>query len=678
MSHPQISCILVCLYLGTNISAQTAQSHNDTLFSVLDSVVVTGRKPTSSLRTLQHGALEVNMKLMNNLPKILGNADPIHYTQMLPGVQTNSEYDSGLHVQGCDNSHNFISSGGVPIYNASHLLGFFSTFIPSHHPSFTLSKSAQTADAPNRLGARLDMNLPDSVSVRSYGEAAVGPMSSQGTLHLPVNHRSSLTFSARASYLNMLYSQWLKADESQIKYSFYDINATYTWMADKRNRFWVDLYAGKDDAHMKEMQYLSDISLEWGNYMCAAHWEHRFNGHAKIRQTVYGTHSFNKFRLWQEGLDFSLPSDISDRGYKGKAEIKDWIFGAELAWHNIRPQSPDLQGTYNETEASVERLHTQEHALYADYSFSISPEWNANVGMKATTYITTGHKIYCSADPSVNMTYIPSSTCRLSLNYSWRHQYLFKTGFSSLGLPTEYWTVSTNTCKPQYMQNLSASLSQDLFGTRYTLTVELYYKKMYNTIEYNGNILGFLNEKYTPEGNFLHGDGYNYGINIMLNKRTGRLTGWLSYSYGRAQRRFEEQGYNDVYPANHERPHELNMVGIYNVGTRWQFGMTYVFASGTPFTAPEYFYLVNGNILSQYGKHNANRLKPYSRLDLSANYRISKKQETESGINISLYNALSQSNDIYYRLKFSDNRFAYRPLNFIVKILPSVNYYIKF
>ena len=185
---------------------------------MLKEVSVRGNRYTSPIKTKLDGAVVWNLQQMNDLPKILGNADPVHYAQMLPGIQTNNEYKSGINIQGCESSHNGIFIGNVPIYNVSHLLGFFSTFNASHYPTMQLQKFISSAAFPNRLGGELDMNIQDDVSDSISGELSVGLISSQGTLHLPVNKKTSITVSLRGSYINLVYGHWMKVDDMAVDY----------------------------------------------------------------------------------------------------------------------------------------------------------------------------------------------------------------------------------------------------------------------------------------------------------------------------------------------------------------------------------------------------------------------------------------------------------------------------
>ena len=210
-------------------------AQTDSLSHLLEDLTVIRNKVTSSVSGKINETLFWDMKLMHDLPKILGNADPMHYTQLLPGVQTCSEYNAGFYVQGCDNAHNSVSISGVPLYNVSHMLGFFSIFNASHFPEMQFVKNPLAISSSNRLGGQLSMELPEEIPSKVNGEYSIGPMSSQGTIRIPVNGHSALFLSLRAAYLNLLYGRWLKVDGSQLKYDFHDLNVTYLWKPDERN-----------------------------------------------------------------------------------------------------------------------------------------------------------------------------------------------------------------------------------------------------------------------------------------------------------------------------------------------------------------------------------------------------------------------------------------------------------
>lgn len=653
-------------------------AQNDSLFYLLEDVTITRRKVTSSVSgQINNGTFLWDMSMMHELPKILGNADPMHYTQLLPGVQTCSEYDAGLHIQGCDNAHNFVSIAGVPLYNVSHMLGFFSIFNASHFPLMEFTKSPYAAASPNRLGGYLSMALPDNVPERICGEFSVGPMSSQGTFRFPVSKKSALHVSLRAAYLNLLYSRWLRMDDSQLGYGFHDYNLTYLYLPNERNTIRFNFYYGGDKVNIAEEIDNSDVGLKWGNLLASFHWKRILDESEDLEQTFYYTGYANRFQVEMPTLSFRLPSYIRTWGYKGKFTSKYWQIGADVAFHQIQPQSPELSSTYSLSTQVQPKQRTQEYSLYANYRYSWE-KWFLQIGAKGNLYVTSDGDVFAAADPSAGISYAISSFGNINFSYGWQHQYLFQTGFSSMGLPTEFWFSCSRFSPPQYARNMSLSYDVNLFGGDYNLSVGVYHKNLFHQVEYNGNMFDFLRTSYSLNELLLKGNGENYGINIMLNKRTGRLTGWLSYAWGRALRRFENPLYKKRYPASHERIHELNVVGTFRFNQRWSVGATGVFASGTPFTAPKHFLLVNGILVSEFGEFNANRLKPYCRIDLSANYNFSCSKGRESGINLSLYNATYRTNNLFYRLKFYEGKYGYKPVRFLLNILPSINYYYKF
>lgn len=640
----------------------------------LDSIMVKGYRYRSPVKTDAQGVTLWDLNNISQLPQIFGNADPIHYAQMLPGIQTNSEYRSGINIEGCDNQHNAIFIEGVNVYNINHLLGFFSTFNSSHFPSMSIAKGLVSARSPNRLGGHLEMlhsaEIPDSTN----GIISFGLISSQGTLRLPVNSKTSLAASLRSSYINLLYSKWLKAEGQQINYSFYDANVTLVHHLDHNNTFLVDFYHGRDNASFSEGHYLADMNARWGNTMGAAHWMYD-KGDFRLKSTAFITSYNNKFSLEMQDMAFRLPSAITDFGLKTSVIWKGWTIGGETTWHHINPQSVEHQGIVNVTDGHAEPMHSHEASLYGNYEYPFSDQVMLTGGIRGSIF-KNRDATYWAIDPSVRLFY-DNQTLQFSATYAIRHQFLFQTGFSDSGLPTEFWVSATELLKPQYAHELSASGSAYLLNRKYRVTLDLFYRRLFHQLGYKGSVLDYVNSEYDFNNSIMHGKGENYGFSLMLNKCSGRLTGWLSYTYTHARRSFEETGRRKSCPASHERPHEINAVATYSLGKHWSFGGIVVYASGTPFTAAESLFLLNRNLVIKYGEYNAARLHPYIRLDLSANYKWGGK--AKHGVNLSLYNVTCHDNELFYYLRTRDDgSFGYRPVTFVLKMLPSLSYYYKF
>ena len=684
----RVFCIFIYVVFGIlkGVSAEMTDTLNH---YGLQAVEIRGKRLRSQLREIE-GTSIISMSLMDEMPHILGNADPLHYAQLLPGVQTNSEYDAGLHIQGCDNSHNYVSLGGAPVYNAAHLLGFFSIFNAGHFTEMSLQKSPVSASFPNRLGGRVDMLTPtwlaaeDSLSVGAvHGELSVGPMSSQGTLRLPIGKRSLLLLSARAAYLNLLYSKWLEVDGDEVKYDFSDYNLSYITQLDDANVLKIEGYWGYDKMKIGQASHGLQGKLKWNNTMAALHWysrsKHGENERRKnwqMEQMVYYSRYANRLNLNEYSFQVGMRSFIFDLGYKGNFSCERWSMGAEVVRHQLLPQDIGISGNLANYQTDTQHQQSMEASAYLQYCQPLGENLLMELGARVSGYHC--QKSFYRVMPHLKFNCDLSPSAKLNLNLGIRNQYLFQTGFSSSGLPTEFWFAADKNHRPQYACHAALQGEFWFAEKEYRLSVETYYKWLMNQIENNSNMFDILFSSYSFDGSLLHGKGYNYGLNLLLEKRRGKLTGWLSGSFGRAMRKFDGEQYQGWYPAGHERIYELNAVATYRINRRVSLGSTYVLASGTPYTKVNYAYLMSGNLVTEYGPHNGDRVKPYMRLDLSVSYDFATKGKVRSGINFSLYNVTMHGNDLFYRIKVYDNHVRYNGFKFLMPIMPSINYYCKF
>lgn len=652
---------------GIKVGAQT-----DSLYLQLDSTTYVIRKHSSSIKSTASGVTRINTGLIQSLPKILGNTDPVNFIRQLPGVQTNSEYDSGIHIQGCDNSHNLISIGNVPVFGPNHIFGLFSVFIPSHHESMIFSTSAANA---NRLGGELNMELPDTLKQDLTGDLAVGMMSTQGTLGLRIGNKSHLRLSARWSYLNALYKRWMRVSGNDIRYGFNDYNLTWLYASDN-DKIWVDMYIGHDKAELAESHFDVNLNTRWGNALGALHWEHKGDDLRQKHSLYYSGYLSDSF-VTQSSSSITMDSYINASGYKGQLIWTDLTIGADINYYKIQPQNPILSGIIGGENKIQDIQNSGELSLHAEYNGAFTNALSYNTGIKASTYVSPESEVFTGLSPKAAVTYNTFRYGKIKAAYNLGHQYLFQAGISNIGFPIEFWLAAGKYSKPQYSHNFSISYDAEFFKDALAVSLSTYYKRLYNQIQYSGNLFDLFNSIYNLDEHLLKGDGWNYGVNMMVHKQAGKLTGWVSYSLGRALRQFDDPRYTKIYPANHERIHELNAVASYKI-RKWDFGSTFVYASGLPFTAPEHFYLSSGQILTVYGEHNACRMRPYIRLDLSATYTFIKNQKQENGINISLYNALGRHNDIMYRISKESDGYKYGPISFFLQYVPSISYYHKF
>ena len=405
----RVFCIFVYVVFGIlkGVSAEMPDTLNH---YGLQAVEIRGKRLRSQLREIE-GTSIISMSLMDEMPHILGNADPLHYAQLLPGVQTNSEYDAGLHIQGCDNSHNYVSLGGAPVYNAAHLLGFFSIFNAGHFTEMSLQKSPVSASFPNRLGGRVDMLTPtwlaaeDSLSVGAvHGELSVGPMSSQGTLRLPIGKRSLLLLSARAAYLNLLYSKWLEVDGDEVKYDFSDYNLSYITQLDDANVLKIEGYWGYDKMKIGQASHGLLGKLKWNNTMAALHWysrsKHRKNEGRKdwlMEQMVYYSRYANRLNVNEYSFQVGMRSFIFDLGYKGNFSCGRWRMGAEVVRHQLLPQDIDISGNLANYQTDTQHQQSMEASAYLQYCQPLGENLLMELGARVSGYHC--QKSFCRVMP---------------------------------------------------------------------------------------------------------------------------------------------------------------------------------------------------------------------------------------------------------------------------------------
>lgn len=646
---------------------------------MLDSVEVVSHRRTSSLSGLREGKINWNVAALQYMPQILGAADPLHYTQLLPGIQTSNIHDAGLHIQGGDNSHNAIMIDDIIVYNPAHLFGLFSTFNASHFSNIEIQKlPLQASGLECRLGGSLNLHSiekPMPLQKKVAGDMTLGPISSQGTLHILSGSKSILKLSARASFLDPIYSKWLTFDDVQLKYGFQDYNVNWSFNLSADDLIWAELYAGFDNLRLSE--YTNDQNdLSWSNLMASIHWKHHiisYNG--VLKQSIYYSGYNCNLEYQYADLHLNMPSSIRNWGYKANYKTNHWDLSVSFADRNIKPQNPRLDKSNKKSHWS-ENQKNREWNLGFDYHWDLSLAWSLNTGVKTNLYQLSGESSYVSIDPIIVLQRNNKNGSIIKLHYGWQHQYLFQTGFSDLGFPTEFWQSSGNLFAPQYAQYAAFTYNKELHDGDYSISSELYYRQLWHQKEYIGSIYDFFYfDDYNIENLIIEGKGWNYGVDFMINKQTGAITGWIGASLGRSLRQFDNS--SDVFPSSHERLFEVNGMFSWHVTPKWAIGMTSTIASGTPFTAPLYFYMMNGRVLSQYADYNTNRLPAYKRVDLAVNYNIPNRHYQQS-VNMSIYNVFVFDNPLYYRLKFRDGEYGYISMGLVNWPMPSISYNLKF
>lgn len=640
------------------------------MFSI-DSTTISYERQTLQLRGNLSGGLDWSSDNLSKMPRVLGESNPIRSAGFLAGVQTNAELDGGVHILGTETNHNDILLGSVPVYGANHLLGIFSIFNTTHFKSSVISFDNPESE---RLGGMFKMALPDEIPESISGEISVGMMSAGGTFKIPAGRKSAVFVSARGSFLNALYGNLLTLDGSPLEYGFSDYNLTWFSKPSDSDRLTVNAFLSNDRVTLTEKRFNARTNMEWGNTLASLEWEHLFDN-STLDVTAFATGYGNEALLDMELVSLTLPSRIVTEGLKTRFKSGEWEASLDIRHHALYPQSSRSQGVF----ASGQETKPQsglEIVPSVKWSSCFWDRFSVATDLKAMAYGCDG-EFWFLPSPDLELEYDMYRAGKLSLSTGIKRQALFKSGFSDIGFPIEFWISAGRYSAPQGSAYLDISYDLNFASGRYSLTGQAYCSKLWNQKAWSGALFDILSEDFSLEKFLSGGSGRNYGVNLMLLKNTGKLTGWMGYSYSRALRTFDDSKYGAWFPANHERLHEFDAVVLWH-SRRWTVGSTLIVASGTPYTSPDYIYVASGGIMVHYRDHNSSRLDPYCRLDMSANYDIVNRGGRSLSINVSLYNVLCCDNPMYFRIDDVHDGYEFRQKRSLFRFLPSMSLCYKF
>lgn len=678
----------------------------------LQEVNVVGRSSDSPIAGGMSGNLSLDISKIGGLPRFLGSTDMVRALQLMPGVQAAGELSSGIYIRGGDPAHNSIQLNGATIYNAMHLMGFFSLFNSDHYTRATLHKSYISPEYGGRLASVLAVQSRDSIARCTAIQGSVGLISSQATLTLPTGDFGTVYLSGRTSYLRPILKLLQDDDGMGVLYDFSDLNLTYAARPMQDAHLLVNAYLGNDRVDINEYQYQIEGKIRWNNGAASAQWQQSLPCGGRIDATAHFSWYCNRISLDQSDVKMQFPSEIRDTGAKLKYTTR--IFGQstlqagiDYVFHHISPQVPDAVELFgSHRHVGQQPYKTHEMAVYA----ACRTPWNrhimTDVGLRYSCLLHTGeftdrrhddlgatiaethyaggvHKYYGTVEPRVGLTWIPRADQRVRLSYVATAQYVNQVMTSGIGFPSDYWVPASLNIEPQRGHAVTAGYFHTLPGGQYEVSVEGYYRRMTGLLEYDGELFDMINRQYDAESGLMTGNGDAYGVELMLQKNSGRLTGWAAYTLGWNNRRFPHIEQGRRFPAKYDRRHDFTVAANYRINDRWDVGATFVYATGCAFTMPERFYIVGENLINQYGRHNGARMPAYHRLDLSANWWLRRTPGKESGLNFSIYNAYARNNPTYMSIKMEPNeektKISIRSRSVsLYNIIPSISYFFKF
>ncbi len=672
---------------------------------------------------VQMSTIEVPIKTIKNIPALMGEKDVLKVLQLMPGVQSGSEGQSGLYVRGGGPDQNLIILDGATVYNAQHLFGFFSLFNGDALRSVELIKGGFPARYGGRLSSVIDMNMKDGNKEKYTGELGIGLISSRGTLEGPfAKGKGSFIVSGRRTYIDALTQPIIRAfnDGNTAGYYFYDFNAKVNYEINDKNRVYLSGYFGRDKFYLKEkyedvfegeeQSYSNDVNFGWGNATGTARWNHLFG--PKLFSNTSLIYSFYELAISAEeessaSSNFTLGYGSGITDYTLKQDF-DWYannkhkvkFGLQATHHTFTPDALVVKDPSFGLNIDRKTEYTSvETGLYIEDEWKINNRLKSLYGVRLSTF-TSNKKTYVNPEPRVALAYNLSSDLALKASYATMNQYVHLLSTSGVGLPTDLWVPATDLVKPQNSQQVAAGVAKDFDKQNFSLTVEGYYKTMNNIIGYKegASFLAIQEsdqgvESISWEDNVTSGQGVSYGAEFLVQRKQGRLTGWAGYTLSWTTQQFDELNNGKKFFARYDRRHDISLVGVYELKENITISATWVYGTGNAITLPISTYQIgelstinnrfdrywsNG---TEYTDRNAFRMRAYHRADIGIQVMKQKKRGVRTW-EFSAYNFYNRRNPFYYFIgpeeQFDpDSKQVLKQVS-LFPLLPSVSWNFKF
>lgn len=669
-------------------------------------VVVSSQRKDANITMNRMSSQQVSIATIRKMPALMGEVDLLKAVQLLPGVVSAGEGTSSFSVRGGGIDQNLIVLDEATIYNASHMMGFFSVFNNDAIKNMTLYKGDIPAAYDGRLSSLLDIQMRDGNSKKISGSGGIGLISSRLTLEGPIgSDKTSFIVSARRTYADLFLKLSSDPDINKNQLYFYDFNAKINHRIDDNNRIFLSGYLGQD------VFKNADAGFNFGNATVTGRWNHLFS------QKLFSNFSLNYSR-YNYGLQSTM-SDNSNFDWKYnmqdmsvKADFSYYItpentmkFGYNAVLHKLKPGTITSSGGATSYDNYVlADINAFEHALYISDEYQASKRLSVKAGLRLTGFSSIGSgtvynydsnynaidstvyksgqviKTFYRLSPRLGINYLLDKQSSVKASYARTNQFLQMASNSTAGTPLDLWFTAGKNIKPQTCDQYAVGYFRNFLNNELEGSVEVFYKDMQNTIDFRDHAQLLLNKKLDGELRF--GNSRSYGAEFQIQKNEGKLTGWISYTYSRAERTIQGINNNETYLAPYDRPSTIYIVGNYELNDRISFGANFIYATGQPITYPIARMEVGNVILPVYSKRNEYRMPDYHRLDVSLTWKpkAKKKRAWTGEWNFSVYNVYGHKNA--WAINFVDDQdTAYKTkaeMTYLFTFVPSITYNFKF
>ena len=670
----------------------------------LKEVVIGAEKKNDNITNPEMGVEKLDVKQIAAIPVLFGEKDILKTLQLLPGIESAGDGNSGFYVRGGGSDQNLILLDEAPVYDASHLLGFFSVFNSDAIKDVTVYKGDEPAQYGGRLSSVLDIKMNDGNDQNYIISGGIGLIASRISIEGPiVKHKGSFIICARRTYADLFLKLSSDSNLNQSSLYFYDINIKANYELGKKDHLYLSGYFGKD-----VLGFGNTFSINWGNTTGTLRWNHLFSDKLFSNASFIVSNYTDNIGINFSGTSIGIVSRIQDYGFKYDfqyymSDVSTLNFGLNSTYHQIVPGEIVAENNSQVSTLNLTDDYSWENSLYLSNILKPTSSFSLEYGVRLTAFSVLGPgdfynyntatgqtldttvyksgqfvKTYINPEPRISASYTLNKVSSIKASYARNTQNIHLLNNTTTENPTDQWIPSTNYIQPEISDQVSLGYFRNFVDNTYEFSIEGYYKQVQNLLDYRDNAQLEYNENI--ESQLLFGQGRAYGVEFFLKKKYGKFNGWIGYTLSSAQQQIAGVNNGSWYNSPQDRPNDLSVVGIYQASKKWSFSATFVYYTGNPVTFPSGKYDVDGNVYFYYTSRNGYRMPPYSRLDIGATVQCKKRKNFEANWTFSIYNVYDRWNA--YTITFQQNPNNTSETQAIQTtlfgIIPSVTYNFKF
>lgn len=666
--------------------------------TTLKETIIRSKRKAENIDRAVMGTEDLNLKEVGKIPVLLGEKDVLKTIQLLPGVKPSSEGSSGFHVRGGSTDQNLVLLDEAVVYNASHVLGLFSTFNSDALKDVSLIKGSSPSNYGGRLSSVLDVRMKDGNNKKISASGGIGLISSRLTYEMPIiKDKASLLISGRRSYIDLFLK--LSDEYKDNKMYFYDLNLKSSFKINEKNKIYLSGYFGRDELGLGE-----NFGFNWGNSTATIRWNNQINNkwfsntsfimsNYDYNVNIKNAITNNLLNINSKIADLNLKQDMH---YFHNPDLS-FKFGFSSIYHRFKPLA--YQG--DSIDFFKKDKKGFENAIYITGNYRITPKLVMELGIRTSFFTILGGdmhylfenslkkdsidltnssfgKTYINMEPRATFNYNLNEFSSIKLGYARNAQYVNLVNNSALSNPTEFWIPASYNVKPQLSDQVSAGYSRLVMNNNYEINIETYYKHMQNQIDFKNSADIYTSENVESE--LLYGIGRAYGLEVSIKKKLGNLTGWISYTLSKTERKVEGINDNEWYSARQDRTHDLSIVASYQISQRWSVSSAFVYSTGDAVTFPSGKYTSGGVTQYYYKGRNNERMPDFHRWDISATLEGKENKKFQSSWNFGLYNVYGRENAylINFKEEATNPNITKVVQTSLFRWIPSVTYNFKF